>query len=126
MSAPINKLIEGAAAGRGECPLGPETDSCLVHVGDVGEQLAILATADDPRHAVYNSGGDFSTIGELAGWISELRPDAEVRLGPPDVRLPHVSRVDGSRLIEEFGFRPRSFRTWAQEALSVPQGMRSS
>lgn len=119
MSAPINKLIEGAAAGAGECPFGPGTDSCLVHVDDVGEQLAVLATAAEPREEIYNAGGDFVTIGQLAGWIAETRPDATIRLGPPEVRIPHVSRVDGSRFIDEFGFAPRSFRDWAVEALSA-------
>lgn len=119
MSQPINALIEGAARGAGSCPFGEHADSCLVHVEDVGEQLAILATAADPQHDLYNAGGDFSTIGELAGWIAEERPDAQITLGPPDVRIPHVSRVDGSRLIAEFGFEPRSFADWTRQALAA-------
>ena len=118
MSAGINQLIEGAADGHGVCALGPATDSCLVHVADVGEQLAILATAEDPEHDVYNAGGDFSTIAELAELIAQERPDATIELGPDSVRLPHVSRVDGSRLIEEFGFAPRSFDDWARATLA--------
>jgi nucleoside-diphosphate-sugar epimerase len=120
MSAGINRLIESAAAGRGECALGPGTDSCLVHVADVGEQLAILATAEQPQHDVYNAGGDFSTIAELADLIAQERPDVEISLGPDRARLPHVSRVDGSRLREEFGFRPRSFEDWARTMLATP------
>jgi nucleoside-diphosphate-sugar epimerase len=118
MSAPLNRLIEGAASGVGECPFGEQADSCLIHVEDVAEILAILATAEDPQHDLYNAGGDFSTIGELAGWIKEFRPDAQITLGPPDVRIPHVSRVDGSRLIGEFGFTPRSFEAWTKKILA--------
>lgn len=121
MSAGINQLIEGAANGAGVTALGPDTDSCLVHVADVGEQLAILATAEDPQHDVYNAGGDFSTIAELAELIAAERPDAKVTLGPAAVRLPHVSRVDGSRFVEEFGFTPRSFTGWAEGALAAPR-----
>ena len=118
MSAPINALIEGAASGATECHFGPDTDSCLVHVDDVGEALAILGTAPAPRHPVYNVGGEFATIGQLASWIEELRPGVEITLGDPGNRIPHVSLVDGSRIIEEFGFRPRSFEAWAREALA--------
>ncbi len=118
MSAPINQLIEGAAGRVTECHFGPDTDSCLIHVDDVGEALAILGTAPDPKHSVYNVGGEFATIGQLASWIEELRRGVEVRLGDPGNRIPHVSLVDGSRITEEFGFRPRSFRAWAREALS--------
>jgi UDP-glucose 4-epimerase len=120
MSAGVNRLIETAAEGHGECALGPSTDSCLVHVEDVAEQLAILATAEAPRHDVYNSGGDFSTIAELAALIAHERPDATIELGPGSARLPHVSRVDGSRLIEEFGFAPRNFEDWARGMLATP------
>ncbi len=119
MSAGINQLVEGAAAGHGSCALGPATDSCLVHVEDVGEQLAILATAEQPRHDVYNAGGDFSTIAGLADLIARERPDATLELGPDTARLPHVSRVDGSRFIDEFGFAPRSFDDWARAMLAT-------
>ncbi|GAC1324162.1 MAG: hypothetical protein NVSMB13_05120 [Mycobacteriales bacterium] len=119
MSAPINRLIEGASTGATECVFGPDTDSCLVHVDDVGTALAILGTAPAPRHPVYNVGGEYSTIGELASYITELRPGVEVRLGEPGNRIPHVSRVDGSRITEEFGFVPRSFQAWAREALEA-------
>jgi UDP-glucose 4-epimerase len=118
MSAPINALIEGAATGSTECHFGPDTDSCLIHVDDVGAALAILGTAPDPQHAVYNVGGEFSTIGQLASWIEELRPGVQVTLGDPGNRIPHVSLVDGSRITDEFGFRPRSFQAWAREALA--------
>ena len=82
MSAPINKLIEGAASGVGDCPFGENTDSCLIHVEDVAEMLAILATADELQHGLYNAGGDFSTIGELVGWIKEFRPDVKLDARP--------------------------------------------
>jgi UDP-glucose 4-epimerase len=118
MSAPINALIEGAATGSTECHFGPDTDSCLIHVDDVGEALAILGTAPTPQHPVYNVGGEFATIGQLASWIEELRPGVEIRLGDPGNRIPHVSLVDGSRIVQEFGFQPRSFEAWAREALA--------
>jgi UDP-glucose 4-epimerase len=117
MSAPINRLIEGASTGVAECPFAAETDSCLVHVGDVGTALALLGTAPEPKHSVYNVGGEFATIGQLADWIQEIRPGVEVRLGEPGSRIPHVSLVDGSRITEEFGFVPRSFEAWARQAL---------
>lgn len=120
MSAPINVLIEGAANGHGECVYGPETDSCLIHVDDVAEQLAILATAQSTAYDLYNAGGDRSTIGELADWLKDMRPDATIELGPASKRIPHVSRVDGSRFISEFGFTPRSFEAHVRAAFQDP------
>ncbi len=116
MSAPINRLIEGSYTGDEVCPFGPETDSCLIHVDDVGIALAILGTAPDPQHPVYNIGGEFGTIGQLAEWIEELRPGVKVNLADSAARIPHVSLVDGSRITREFGFEPRSFKAWARSA----------
>jgi nucleoside-diphosphate-sugar epimerase len=119
MSAPVNALIEGAVTGEADCVFGPKTDSCMCHVDDIATELATLAWAPAPKHDVYNAGGEFSTIGQLAGWISELRPDADIRLGPDDSRIPHVSLVDGSRITEEFGIQPRSFERWAKDQLEA-------
>lgn len=124
MSAPVNALIEGAVSGVAECPFGPDADSCMVHVDDIAIDFATLATADEPQHDVYNAGGEFSTIGQLAAWIRELHPGVEVRLGPAGERIPHVSLVDGSRLGDEFGLRPRSFEAWVRDALAAGAGTR--
>lgn len=119
MSAPVNALIEAAITGSADCVFGPDTDSCLIHVDDIGEELATLASAPEPRHDVYNAGGEFATIGQLARWIAELRPDADIRLGPAESRIPHVSLIDASRITEEFGIQPRSFEKWAKERLAA-------
>ena len=42
----------------------------------------------------------------------------EITLGDAGNRIPHVSLVDGSRITDEFGFRPRSFEAWARDALA--------
>ncbi len=116
-SAPVNAMLEGALTGRAECPFGPDADSCMIHVEDVALEFATLATAPDPRHDIYNAGGEFSTIGQLADLICEEYPDAEVTLGGADSRIPHVSLVDFSRIRDEFDIQPKSFLGWAREAL---------
>lgn len=116
-SAPVNAMLEGALEGHAKCPFGPNADSCMIHVDDVGKEFATLATAPDPAHDVYNAGGEYSTIGQLADLVKEVHPEATVELGPADQRIPHVSLVDASRIEGEFGIEPRSFLGWARSAL---------
>lgn len=97
LSAPINELVMAAARGAPvHCPFRPDCDSDLVHVEDVAETLAAVATEPRLRHPVYNTGGEFATIADLVDLARELRPDVHVTLG--DRRMVHVSRVDWSRL----------------------------
>jgi UDP-glucose 4-epimerase len=116
-SAPVNAMLEGALKGHAKCPFGPKADSCMIHVGDVGKEFATLATAPAPAHDVYNAGGEYSTIGQLADLVKEVHPEATVELGPDDQRIPHVSLIDASRIEGEFGIQPRSFLGWAKSAL---------
>lgn len=129
MSAPINGLIEGAYNGDTQCPFGPDTDSCLVHVDDVSMALALLGTSPTLAHPIYNVGGDFGTIGQLADWMEELQPGVRINLATSGSRIPHVSLVDNSRIRLEFNFTPRNFEKWARQALresvAVPRRDRS-
>lgn len=120
-SAPVNAMLETALTGHATCPFGPNADSCMINVDDVGLEFAILATAPAPQHDVYNAGGEFSTIGQLADVIRSVHPGVEIELGPEDQRIPHVSLIDFSRIRDEFGIEPRSFLGWARDALVSQQ-----
>ncbi|GAF49539.1 NAD-dependent epimerase/dehydratase family protein [Rhodococcus wratislaviensis] len=117
-SAPITKVLEATAGGSVDCPFGPETDSCMIHVEGCAEALVALAVSDKPAHSIYNVGGEFSTMGQVRDLVSELRPEIELRLAPAEVRLPHVSRLSSSRLRSEFGLHPASFTGWVRGLLS--------
>jgi UDP-glucose 4-epimerase len=109
LSAPINELVLAAASGSAvHCPFRADCDSDLVHVEDVAETLAAVATAPRLAHPVYNTGGEFATIGDLVELARELHPDVRVTLG--DDRMVHVSRVDWSRLRAELPLERPSLR----------------
>jgi nucleoside-diphosphate-sugar epimerase len=123
MTAPITRMIE--AAGRGEVahsPYGPSSDSNLVYVDDVAFALAELATAPNPAHDIYNTGGEFATIGQIADLVRELRPGARIEIGPDGPRIPHVSRVGWNRLRDEFGVERLDLRRRLQEWLRATEG----
>jgi UDP-glucose 4-epimerase len=86
----------------------------LVYVADVAEQLVRLVELpaerfDDPAlqgRRFFNTGGDATTIRELAGLVRELVPGAQIEVtssGEPDVAgLP--TRVSGRALAELLGY----------------------
>lgn len=85
----------------------PETERDYVHVDDVCKALLLLA--GEPRHSVYNvASGDNLTNRELADIVGRAT-GCKITLrgiGPPRP----VPRIDISRLVAEFGFRPVSPR----------------
>lgn len=103
MTAPITRMIEAAACDEvAHSPYGPASDSNLVHVEDVAVALAELVTAPNPAYDIYNTGGEYATIGQIADLVRELCPDARIELDADRERIPHVSRVSWTRLKEEF------------------------
>lgn len=84
----------------------------LVHVDDVAEQLVRLATIDAAAFAdrhFFNTGGDATTMRELAALVQEVVPRAQVKVtsaGERDV-AGLVSRVSGRALEELIGYERR-------------------
>jgi UDP-glucose 4-epimerase len=100
----LNSLIAGAAAGGPvRCRLPEATEYNLLHVEDAADAFAILATANSPRHRVYNSGGEHITLRRLIKLLETLRPGAVISIQQTDARaVPRVTHVDWRRLREEF------------------------
>jgi nucleoside-diphosphate-sugar epimerase len=100
----LNSLIAGAAAGGPvACRLPAATEFNLLHVVDAADAFAILATADAPKHRVYNSGGENITLRRLIKLLEDLRPGAAISLQQSDApAMPRVTHVDWRRLREEF------------------------
>lgn len=111
LTAGITQIIESAARGEEvRSPYPPDYESSLVHVDDVCVALAELVTAAHPAHDVYNTGGESATVAQVADMIRELHPLVEVKYEPDGVNRPHVSRVSGTRLREEFRLRVPGLR----------------
>jgi nucleoside-diphosphate-sugar epimerase len=85
---------------------------CVVHVDDIAEVFVTLALARRPRHAVYNSGGETLSLGDLAGMVREAIPDADISFrnetGGEESSTAYM--FDNRRLAEEFGISYAPYR----------------
>ena len=84
----------------------------LVHVEDVAEQLVRLVELDSTmftdRH-FFNTGGDATTMRQLAALVQEIVPEARLELtsdGEPDV-AGLATRISGQALVELTGYERR-------------------
>jgi UDP-glucose 4-epimerase len=100
----LNSLIAGVAAGGPViCHLPEATEFNLLHVEDAADAFAILATANAPRHRVYNSGGEHITLRQLVELLQRLRPGVAISMQPTGApAVPRVTRVDWRRFGMEF------------------------
>ena len=85
---------------------------CVVHVDDIAEVFVTLALARRPQHAVYNSGGETLSLGDLAGMVREVIPDADISFrneaGGEESTTAYM--FDNRRLAEEFGISYAPYR----------------
>lgn len=127
LSAPITRMIEAAARGEtARSPYGPDSDSDLVHVDDVADTLAGLVTASSPTHDIYNTGGEYWTVGQIAEVVREHHPTARIEFDADRTRIPHVSRVSWTRLREEFDVSRPALRDRLDEWLRAAGANRSA
>jgi nucleoside-diphosphate-sugar epimerase len=85
---------------------------CVVHVDDIAEVFVTLALARRPQHALYNSGGETLSLGDLAGMVREVIPDADISFrnetGGEESSTAYM--FDNRRLAEEFGISYAPYR----------------
>ncbi len=104
----LNRLVLGALSGKPvRMSNGGDHRFEFVHVADSVKGLALIHTAPDLKHRVYNIGSGRSTsLNELSGLIKGLVPGAEIELGPgPVPDLPQRRPFDLARA-REAGYRP--------------------
>jgi nucleoside-diphosphate-sugar epimerase len=77
---------------------------CPIHVDDISEVFVRVLLADAPRYNIYNSGGTAISLGELADWVREFIPDAQIHFeheqGGKESSGNYL--IDNSRLLSEF------------------------
>lgn len=94
-------------------PWSAEHETSFIHVDDVCDVLIKLARAESPRWTVYNTGGDFLTMGELADFATQVT-GIKVGCSSPGLELLHVSRASYERFRAEFPTKRRSPREWLE------------
>lgn len=106
------QCIVEPAQGRGVEFEYRDTMRCVVHADDIADVFVRLALTERPKHGLYNSGGETLSLGELAGMVREVIPDADIAFrnetGGEESSTAYL--FDDSRLVEEFGIRYPPYR----------------
>lgn len=89
-------------------PFGPDTRDTWIYKDDCAEQLVRLALKPQLSHFAYNNGGTCLSARELAQVVRKFIPDAQISFDQTKPGTPLIDNMDGSRLIREIGFAPRS------------------
>jgi len=99
---------------RGEPVTMPYKDAMRapVHVDEIAEIFARVVMKDKPEHAVYNTGGQTISLGEIADIVREFLPDAQISFDHDTGGRERSGNfmIDNSRVIEEFGIQYRPYR----------------
>jgi nucleoside-diphosphate-sugar epimerase len=82
-----------------------------IHVDDITEVFQRVLMADDPKHAVYNSGGTSISMGEIAEIVRGFLPDADISFEHETGGYEKSANflMDNSRLVDEFGVQYRPY-----------------
>ena len=99
-----------------DLPYAAEMRASLIYVDDVAEIFVRVLHASSPKHAIYNSGGEDVSLGELAAQVREIVPSARYRFGTEYVPLPYI--IDGTRLETEFGWKRRPLKDHLAEHIA--------
>ncbi len=80
-----------------------------IHVDDITEVFRRVLMADNPKHAIYNSGGTSISMGEIAEIVRGYLPDADIRFEHDTGGYEKSGNflMDNSRLVNEFGVQYR-------------------
>lgn len=83
-------------------PFSPDELSPMIHAEDAAEIFVRAALAERLNHRVYISGGHLCSVGDMADIARGIIPDARIATG--DRRVPHIYRVDSSRMLADIGY----------------------
>ena len=78
-----------------------------------------MAQAKRPRHAVYNSGGEPLSLGEIAEMVRRILPDAEISFEDTENPVADNSAYlfDNARLRDEFGIQYPPYAEWVEKMI---------
>jgi nucleoside-diphosphate-sugar epimerase len=104
------RCITGPALGEPVSFPFADTMRAPVHVDDVALAFARIAMAQDPAHTVYNTGGNATSLGELADLVTSLIPKAQITFENETGDRAQATNylIDNTRLRTEFAIEPLS------------------
>jgi UDP-glucose 4-epimerase len=113
---PILRMVTAALKGGQDdfnYPDINETESHdFIYVRDCARVMAMIHLAQKPRHDIYNIGlGRLHSYGDVARMLEKIFPGIRIKLGMDVATITKteydiVTRLDNSRIQEEFGYVP--------------------
>jgi nucleoside-diphosphate-sugar epimerase len=93
-----------------------EEQSSMIHAEDAAEIFVQVAMSSQLNHPVYISGGHLATIRDMADIVKSIIPEAEITMGGRPI--PHVYKVDHSRMLADIGYEMAPLRTRVLEHIN--------
>ncbi len=95
-----------------------------LHVEDIAESFVRVTLAEEPRHAIYNSGGESLSLGQLAEIVQGFLPEAEITFEADEGgrKASGLYLMDNSRLVEEFEVEFAPFDQRVMETITEARG----
>jgi nucleoside-diphosphate-sugar epimerase len=120
------KCIVGPARGHPVNFPFMDTRRCLVHVDDIAHIIVRVTLKEKPDHAIYNSGGETLSLGELADMVRSVITNADITFGNEAGGDEHsvAYRFDNSRLTREFGIALPPYRERVMDMIAAINGKR--
>jgi nucleoside-diphosphate-sugar epimerase len=108
------QCIVGPALGRAVKFPYADAMRSSVHVDDVAAAFARITCAT-PQHVAYNTGGNTTSLAELADVVRSFIPDADIAFAAESGARAGSTNflIDNSRLRSEFGITPMGLREMA-------------
>ena len=111
---------------RGEPVHFPFRDAMTLplHVEDIAEVFVRVTLAAETRHAIYNSGGESLSLGQLADTVRGILPDTEITFEAEEGGREGsgLYLMDNSRLVEEFEVEYAPFVQRVIETINEARG----
>jgi UDP-glucose 4-epimerase len=120
----IRELICNPAIGKpGKVPAAGDNVLGWTYVDDAAAVIVLAARTSHPANKAYSVRGDIHTVQEIAGFVTELVPDADIKLLPLEKSASHTimtCKYDMSLVEKELGYRPRwSMRQGIREVMDT-------
>jgi UDP-glucose 4-epimerase len=77
----------------------------FLYVADTAEAFWLAVSSARPEHSVFNLCGEQRTVGDFAGIVQSLMPEAEIDVASSEARF--IPRMDSTRIRTELGFTPQ-------------------
>jgi nucleoside-diphosphate-sugar epimerase len=101
-----SRFIDRVAVGKtGRPPYGEAVRDNVIAVDDIAALVSRLVTGAAPAHRTYLASGHNVTMGELAGVVRAIVPDAQIEFPAADRRPTYPERFDNGRAVSEFGWK---------------------